>query len=102
MKNEVQLRNAILPVKNNLGCSPWRRLVFIISFVTTAAWLAISPTGWACDEVCANGGFNTGFGDAPLYNITTGVDNTAVGFWPLLSSTSGNDNTAIGFEALLE
>jgi hypothetical protein len=46
------------------------------------------------------GGYNTGFGYGPLFNIQSGTGNTAMGALAMSFTTSGIYNTGCGYEAL--
>src|SRR2546430_2934573 len=99
MKIQNQLTNAISPVRNKLGRSPWRRLFFIIPLAIGPASLAMLPTARAdCREGCD--GTATFLGENALVANTSGIENTAVGNGALESNTTGSENTALGFYSL--
>ena len=99
MKIQNQLTNAISPVRNKLGRSPWRRLFFNIPLAIGPASLAMLPTARAdCREGCD--GTATFLGENALVANTSGIENTAVGNGALESNTTGSENTALGFDSL--
>src|SRR5438132_12323795 len=99
MKIPNQLTNAISPVRNKLGRSPWRRLVFIIALAIGPASLTMLPTARAdCREGCD--GTATFLGENALVANTSGIENTAVGNGALASNTTGPENTTLGLHLL--
>src|SRR5437870_13168991 len=60
MKIQNQLTNAIAPVRNELGRSPWRRLAFIIplaiGLALVAVWSTARPGNFVdCSQLCTDG-----------------------------------------------
>ena len=84
MKIQNQLTNAIAPVRNKLGRSPWRRLAFIIPLAIGLASVAISPPALACEEKCDDyPDYNTGFGYSEFSDAGPGTNNTGFGAFVL-------------------
>src|SRR5437667_1817781 len=130
MKIQNQLTNAIAPVRNELGRSPWRRLAFIIPLAIGLALVAVWSTAWAgnfvdCSQLCTDGmpgpdpdgmmavgdqalwGWNaaptnvTAVGYEALHDPNGVIDDTAIGSWTLSwVDMTGSYDTAVGSHAL--
>src|SRR5205823_657810 len=129
MKQLIQLKSTVLPVRNPISRSPLRlglprvqpiwiiRGLLLIPLVLGC--LALSPAARAvtpepdggygdgntseCYNALfslTNGSYNTAIGDLALESNTTGARNTASGSWALLLNQTGHDNTATGYQAL--
>src|SRR5947208_2250130 len=108
------LTKAIVPVRDSLSRSAWRRGILLIALVLAS--FAVLPTAQAvCRDGCSatntflgedallsntTGFSNTATGDIALKSNTTGTNNTANGNFSLSSNTEGNLNTATGSNAL--
>jgi uncharacterized coiled-coil protein SlyX len=108
------LTKAIVPVRDSLSRSAWRRGILLIALVLAS--FAVLPAAQAvCRDGCdatntflgedallsnTTGFSNTATGDIALTSNTTGTNNTADGSFSLYSNTEGNLNTATGSNAL--
>src|SRR5438034_8921021 len=118
MKQLIQLKSTILPVRNPIHRSPLRYGFMLIpvllgSFVLSPTARAVTPApdggypnGNTAEGTNAlfsltNGIDNTALGQSALYNTTTSDYNTGVGFGALFNNTLGAENTAVGVSALV-
>src|SRR5205823_6659029 len=112
MKQLIQLKSTVLPVRNPISRSPLRlglprvQPIWIIRgfllIPLVLAWFALSPSTRAVLPA-PDGGYpsnNTAEGDDALFSLITGSNNTANGYQALHSNNTGNNNTANGVDAL--
>jgi hypothetical protein len=102
VKQTIQHKTIIPPVRNSIRRLLWRRALLLFPLVLVSFGLGPAPNALGVSPAPDGGypGGNTAEGDSALFSLTTGSYNTANGAATLYNNTTGSYNTANGYAAL--